>query len=347
MNSIETPEKIQPFEDKLSLALCKMTGAAVTHLTYQTSQLQGGTLGDVNLVSGMAKNAEGEKFTYRLVYKTQKKWERYGDPGSWTREYDLYHANLDALFTDTFHRPVCYHSEISDNEIQLWMEYVEGVSGLAMTSEMYKLAAKEIGRFQGRLYAAGCNRDMDIKNLSPTSYMKNFYLHYRSWNEVYDFIRSADCTIPRHLCKMLISFDEQADEIFAQIEQLPVVFCHRDFWVANIFCNKDKISLIDWDTCGWGYLGEDIASLIADETDAENMVEYFHKCIPAYYEGYSEYTDAPPITKHLVREMIIALFGYRLVESYKFSNDQHAKIEQLVALQKIYEMGEPAVAEFQ
>jgi len=47
-----------------------------------------------------------------------------------------------------------------------------------------------------------------------------------------------------------------------RIERLPVVLCHRDFWVANIFYKDQKILLLDWDTTGWGYMGEDIASWI-------------------------------------------------------------------------------------
>ena len=42
---------------------------------------------------------------------------------------------------------------------------------------------------------------------------------------------------------------------------------------------------MDWDTAGWGYLGEDMASLIADEADIEHMVEYYRRCIPAYYKA--------------------------------------------------------------
>ncbi|MFJ7915623.1 MULTISPECIES: phosphotransferase [unclassified Lysinibacillus] len=82
--------------------------------------------------------------------------------------------------------------------------------------------------------------------------MKNYYLRYRSWNVLYHYIRSDDCEIPKHLCKMLIDLDNNADEIFSRIEKLPIVLCHRDFWVANVFYSDSKIVLIDWDTAGWG-----------------------------------------------------------------------------------------------
>lgn len=60
---------------------------------------------------------------------------------------------------------------------------------------------------------------------------------------------------------MRIDIDEQADEIFASIEKLRLVLCHRDFWVTNLIYAEGNIALIDWDTSGWSYLGEDLASL--------------------------------------------------------------------------------------
>jgi len=52
---------------------------------------------------------------------------------------------------------------------------------------------------------------------------------------------------------------------------LPIVLCHRDFWIENIFLSQGKLRLIDWDCVGWGFAGEDIASLIADDKDVEYM----------------------------------------------------------------------------
>lgn len=219
------------------------------------------------------------------------------------------------------------------------MEYIDGVSGLALTCEMYAQAAVELGKFQGRLYAGESARLQHIENLSRVHYARDFYLHYRSRHEVYDYIRAEDCEIPKHLCQMLVDVDESADAIFNRIEKLPIVFCHRDFWVANIFCAEDRIMLIDWDTAGWGYLGEDIASLIADEADVAHMVAYYQACVPAYYKGFSEYADVSHISDHCIREFILLLFGYRLVEWYKFAESPEEKKQHLDALQKIYEIG--------
>lgn len=331
-------DEIDVNPEVLTIVVGKALGKTISHAEYQTKQLQGGTIGDVQLVTGMAETSEGERLPYKVVWKTQKKFERYGDPGSWRREYDLYVSDFGKSFTDSLHWPACYHAEINGDEIQLWMEYIEGVSGLNLTPEMYECAAEELGRFQGKLYAQQPDVLQHLTNLGNVEYTKNGYLRYRSWKLLYDFIRSDDCEMPKHLREMLIGIDDNADAIFSRLEKLPSVLCHRDFWVTNIFYSDGKIIPIDWDTAGWGYMGEDIASLIADEADVDHMVEFYQKCIPAYYRGFSEYAEAPPIFDHCVHELILIMFGYRFVEYYKFAESPEDKLVHLNVLQKIYEM---------
>ncbi|WP_426445370.1 aminoglycoside phosphotransferase family protein [Paenibacillus sp. S-38] len=307
---------------------------------YQTVPLQGGTVGNVYLVSGTAETGEGEILSYRIVLKIQKKWERYGDPGSWRREYDLYSSDLGATFSEALRWPICYHAEFNAevNEYHLWLEYMDGVTGLDLTGEMYEKAALELGRFQGRLYAEQPAVLQSLTNLSQVDLMKMTYLHYRSWPIVYDYIRSDDCELPLHVRQMLIEIDEQADEIFARIEKLPLVLCHRDFWVTNLIYADGNFALIDWDTSGWGYLGEDLASLIADEPDIDHMVEHYQRCIPMYYKGFSEYADVSRIADHCIYEIILLLFGYRLVEGYLHTEADDEKTKHFQTLQKIYEI---------
>lgn len=319
-------------------ALTEKLGEQVIDVTFETIPLHGGTLGAVNLLSGMAKISDGTERPFKIVHKTQKRWERNFDANSWCREYDLYKSDIDTLFNQSLRWPKCYFAELAQDESQIWMEHIEGVSGQDLTVEMFEHAAKELGRFQGKVFSEKSEVLKNIANLSVTDYAKKNYLHYRSWKEVYDYIRSDSCEIPKHLCKMLIDIDESSDELWRQIESLPMVLCHKDFWVTNIFYTSEGIRLIDWDTTGWGYLGEDIASLIADEADIAYMVEYYKKCVPAYYEGFSEYVDIAKISKNFIWEMIIMIFGYRLVEWYKFSESAEEKQVQLETLQKIYEL---------
>jgi len=335
-------EEMQIKDETLTRALSKMLGVKITGADHQTGQLHGGTLGDVRLITGVAQTADYKELPYSVVLKTQKKWDRYGDPHSWRREYDLYVSELGATFSDSFRWPECYLAGINEegNEIQMWLEYIDGVSGKALTIEMLEQAALELGRWQGRLYAERPIFLRKLTNLGRTEDLKNYYLHYRSWNVVYDYIRSEDCEISKHLREMLIEVDDNADEIWRRIEKLPVVLCHRDFWIANILYSDGRIILIDWDTTGWGYLGEDIKSLVADEADVDHMVECYRKCVPAYYRGFSEYADVSHITDHCVREMILVNLGYRLVEWYINAASPDEKTLQINVLQKIHEMGD-------
>lgn len=325
-------------QEALREVLEKVFNQEITAVSCETKELKGGTVGEITFLSGMATTEKGEKLPYKVVCKKQKKWERYGDPDSWRREYDLYKGNLDTVFSDSFRWPKCYAAEISDEGTQIWMEYIDGVSGSDLTGEMYEQSALELGRFQSRLYADKPEALSRISNLSSKDFCKNFYYHYRSWNEVYDYIRAQDCEIPKHLCEMLIDLDERAEAIWNEIEQLPVVLCHRDFWVANIFYSDQKIRLIDWDTAGFGYAGEDIASLLADEADVAHMAENYKRCVKAYYRGFAEYSDVSQIKYSYIKEFILFLFGYRLVEGIKFAETQEEKRLQLYTLQKIYEI---------
>ncbi|TSB45908.1 phosphotransferase [Alkalicoccobacillus porphyridii] len=324
----------------LSLVLSRMLNKTIVRADSQLKKLQGGTLGNVQLVTGRAETSEGENLPYKIVWKTQKKFERYGDPGSWRREYDLHTSNFSKIFSESLRLPECYHAEINDDEIQLWLEYIDGVSGVDLTLEMYKRVSEGLGRFQGKLYAEQPDTLRNLTNLSEVDFVRKNYQRYRSWDVLFDYIRSEDCDISAHLCNMLIDFDNNADEIFSKIEQLPVVFCHRDFWIENILYTGNAFVLIDWDTTGWGYLGEDLASLIADEMDLSHMIEAYQKCVPLYYKGLSEYVDLSHINDRFMFEIIVAMFGYRLLESYKFANSPEDKSLYLNTLQKIYELGE-------
>ncbi|WP_124067734.1 aminoglycoside phosphotransferase family protein [Clostridium sp. E02] len=335
---MESGERI--LSETLIVVLGKALNQEIIDASFETEQLKGGTVGEVTLVSGVAITIDGKRLPYKVVYKKQKKWERYFDPDSWRREYDLYAANLDPIFSESFSWPKCYYAELLEDETHIWMEYIEGISGLKLNSAMYEQVAEELGRFQGGIYTRMPKELDSLTNLSRKENSKNYYMHYRSWNEVYDYIRAEDCEIPKHLCKMLIDVDENADQIWACIEQLPVVFCHRDFWVENIFYTDQKVLLIDWDTAGWGYLGEDIASLIADEGDVAHMIENYEKSVSAYYRGFSNYVDVSHIKRPYIKEMILFTFGYRLVEGIKFAKTLEEKTLQIAILDKIYEMEE-------
>ena len=362
-NCIEKTEQIYINPATLTQVLSKKLGTDVINANYQTKQLHGGTLGDVRLVTGTAETADHRSIPYEVVWKTQKKWERPGDPDSWRREYDFYRSDFSAAFTDSLRSPKCYATKLhGDDEIEIWMEHIDGVSGSNLTIEALEQAAEEWGRFQGRLR---CRLDLDL-DLGPhqhpgklefgdvswlgnTGFMEREFRQWTSDTEEYRYLYSSTCSLPEHLRRMLITTQQESQTIFSNIKRLPVVLSHRDFWIENIFYSQDgKIHLIDWDCVGWGFAGEDIASLIADDTDVAYLDEYYRRLVPAYRRGLSgglsgggglsECMDVAPNESFLIPEMIIIKFGYRFLQKFMFSQSPSAKNRQITALQKIHEI---------
>jgi hypothetical protein len=356
--------------DILKISLGKMLDKSISNVTYQNKQLQGGTLGDVQLVTGLAETFDNEKTPYKIVWKKQKKWERPGDPDSWRREFDLYQSNLQVAFSPSLRRPECYHLELSNDTSELWMEYIEGVSGGDLSIEMLEQAALELGRFQGRI-----NRQhQDFKSiacLGDTGFLEREFNQWHTQSYTYDYLiskqsrlpeflkemlkngkiqlvdgksfeysylRSKGCDIPEKLKQMIANIDDRKDDIFRRLENLPIVLCHRDFWNENIFFTDGAVVLIDWDTAGWGFMGEDIASLIVDGMDVDRFEENYNRLVPAYLKGLKEYMDIPTIDKMCIFEMILIKFGYRMMQERMFSEAFDKNNWGMNALQKVYEI---------
>jgi len=296
---------------------------------YKATQLHRGTVGDVKLITGIA----GDK----LVLKTQHKWERYSDTDSWRREYDLYTSDFGKLFDDNLRWPECYRAEMNDDETQIWMEYIDGVSGRELTVEMLELAAFELGRFQAKLYKQNLQNSFYFTQIE---WAKSYYTEYRAKTKEYEYIRSEDCELPEHLREMLIDICNETEAIYDNINHMPVVLCHRDFWLENIIYSHGKIILIDWDCTGWGYMFEDIVQLATDEVGFEYIDAYYQKFIPAYLKGFSEYADISGINNIYEYAWKVLLIKFWSVPVYHYMNSKSSEEKKLAIdiLQKIYEM---------
>ena len=323
--------------DALLLAAGNMLDTPIVHTEYQAVPLQGGTLGDVHMISGEAETEDHRTLSYRIVLKTQKQWERPGDPLSWRREYDLMQSNFIALARPSFRWPTCYHATIKDHQTQLWMEYINAPSGVQLTLANLERAAQELGRFQGRCHQ--CSPSLrQITCLSDAGYMRRDFAQWTPDTVEYRYLRSSHCALPKHLQHMLIAVQTNADAVFQSIYRLPQVLCHWDYWTENIFIQNDGIVAIDWDCAGFGAIGEDIASLIADETDPAQIGVYAQRLIPAYYSGLRETMVLPPMNTLPIRDMILLKFGYRFLQQILFANDTKAKEQAILALEQIYSM---------
>jgi hypothetical protein len=311
-----------------------MLGTPVRRAEYEALALHGGTLGDVHLLTGTAFTADGRSLPFRMVRKTQKRWHRPGDPASWRREYDLAQTDLRRLFTPAFRGPDVYYAECTDDANCLWMEYVEGSSGANLTPEALELAALSLGRFQGR-----SARQMEtlraIPCLGDAAYAERDFGQWQPETLEYKRLRGADCPLPGRLQRLLIDTQSQAAEVFTAMHALPQVLCHRDYWTENILINGGNVIVIDWDCAGLGAIGEDIASLIADETEPGSIGRLAEKLVPAYYRGLQETISLPPMREIPVREMILIKFGYRFFQQALFAREQAAKDSAILALEQI------------
>ena len=356
-------------------AASRLLGQAVSSVTYQAAPLHGGTLGDVRLVTGLARLASGGEAPVKLVWKRQKKWLRDGDPDSWRREYDLYVSPLEGAFTEALRWPACYGAALEEEETSLWMEYIDGVSGEALTPEMLEEAAYTLGQWQGRLYrdpaplgAVTCLLDEGylgrfhaVWQLQAYPYemlcssasripdhVRQLLRRHPEWDNgkslEYNYLRSADYTAPDHLKQMLIGLDDGAEAVLRRLRKLPVILCHRDFWIENIFWTPRGIRLIDWDCAGMGYLGEDIASLVIDDTPLDRQLDYYRRLAPAYYRGLGEQMTLPPLEELPIREIMLLQFGYRILQGDLFSDDADDKAESAARLQNIFDMKDVSFA---
>jgi thiamine kinase-like enzyme len=178
-----------------------------------------------------------------------------------------------------------------------------------------------------------------INNLSNVEFMKAEFLRYIGWQELLNKMSAEDSVLPKHLCEMLFNIKDNREAVFERFGKLPVVLCHRDYWVTNIFHTDETVFAIDWDTAGWGYLGEDISSLVADDADVTRMVEHFRICVPEYYRGFNEHARAD-VRNNRVYELILLMFAYRIAENHMGAKCLNEKRTHADTLQRIYEIGE-------
>jgi hypothetical protein len=353
----------------LFTALSRQFSKQIVKAEQQEKSLQGGTLGDVHLISGVAETTDGEKLPFAVVHKKQKKWERFGDPLSWRREIDLYEAGFDAYFRGDLRGPACYHAKMNadETEMALWMEYIGGVSGTELTTAMLEKAAYLWGRFQGE-HACSTDALRSLPCLNDEGFMERQFEAWHTQSFSYDYLITEECHMPEHLKQklksgevklipgksfeyaclradcfdvpphirdMLAELDERRREIFAEMKTYPTVLCHGDFWSENIFYADGKITLIDWDTAHGGFPGEDVASLLVDDMPVEEFEENIHRLIPAYQSGLVEAGFASPPPAKLILTMILLTFGYRILQKHIFEGDPWG----LAALEKLYEIG--------
>jgi len=265
---------------------------------YTAVKTKGGSVGYVEIIEGAIENEP-----IKCVRKTQKKWQRPGDPPSWRREYDLYSSDFAKMFDDKLRWPTCFHSEIDDEKTVIWMEYVDGVNADDMTPDMFERVAYEWGRLHGRMQDKPTPQ---IENLSGLNGMKEFYYQNRT------NIKLPESLAP-HLRHLIEEIDKRSEDLWFEIEKLPIVICHRDLFPPNIILQDECIVLIDWDSTGMGYYGEDIVGLVCESADPSLMPLLFSRTVLAYNRGFAETSGVMEINTSFIFERMVMHFGRRLL----------------------------------
>jgi len=323
--------------------LNKMFVEKITRADYETKKLYGWVCDSIQLITGFAETINGEKLPFKVVLKTQKKVSPPHD-NDWTREYYFYSSDFYKIFDEKIGMPKCYHSEFSEEKYILWLEYIDGITKDGFTTDDLEYVSEKLGAFHGKIYTQS-ELTKNLHFLSLSNYVEKKIWSWHKSPE-YDYLRSESFDVPEHLKHMLIEIDDNKERILEKIKNLPIVLYHADFHPGNVFLRDGKVILFDWGhNAGFGYLGEDIANLISDNNNFDLWVEYYRRFIPAYLRGFSEYVDISKISgienfyTH-IKEMIILSYGYDMVKSYMSAKNQDEKDTEVLALQKIYEMGD-------
>lgn len=355
--------------DKATLrtVLSKMFGQPIESMTYNTKQLQGGTLANVILVFGVVVLKEQIIEPFEVVLKIQTQYQRPFDPQSWRREYDFFTQDIHPLFKSSFKPPICYLAQLVDDEIRLWLAYHKGTSGNQLSLSDLEVAAYQLGLFQGQIRNSK-TLSVLLPNLTQLEFLKyEWYqwtrryqdyailsgpnstlpksvidmLNRNAWNDQYSmfyhYIRSNECDLPNHLKQMMIDLDTHFDELWKEMSYQPLILTHRDFWIENIIKTKDGLIILDWDCVGLGFLGEDLASIIGDDTTNTQMAEGLKYWISAYNLGLSDAHFPFYVTDRMVVQLIVMKYGYRWIQSYMFSEDASECIKIQSRFQLLYD----------
>lgn len=333
--------------DKNSLirALSNKFNAVVCDVEYASEVLQGGTVGDVTKLFGQAKiQDEMTAQPFELVVKTQKKWDRSGDPGCWRREYEIYHHGLVDKLPQELKLPQCYLLEESTDVTRIWMAYVNGLTGnKALNVAELAEAAYQLGVFQAKYHLQG---EMNLP------YIRSFPAVHSSfdlwWGYTENLLSMPIKGFPEELRTVLNHYAAHSKEILDTFDVLPRTLCqgdvHHDNLIFNHSLGETSIYLIDWDSAGYGYMGEDAVDLLMEafiysDREPSLLREYRHKIIDSYCRGVRMQGARRTVTgedekiralnfhmsETLIREIFVLSWGFRIVNRYVYHEDAAEK----------------------
>jgi hypothetical protein len=185
---------------------------------------------------------------------------RQNEPGSCPREVAVYRSGVHAEMPPPCSAPKFYgYTENGDGTGILWLEDLGEQPDrlrMPMSSEEYRLAGEALGGLGGRWASA------------PPGYAwlatGALVEHGRRWLVPEDLSTRArpGTALQRRLARTAPHTGVLLDAFAA----LPRTLCHQDPTPRNIAIPRrpgpTRVVLLDWETCGLGPLGQDVASLV-------------------------------------------------------------------------------------
>jgi hypothetical protein len=214
----------------------------------------------------------------------------------WKREVLLFQSGLLERLPGPLRWPRSYGVFETGGSWQIWMEHVKDESPARWTMDHYRLAARELGRWNGRCFQ---------QRIRPAEPWMGREL-YRGWVESGAQIPGwRDGSSPSVRKVFLMEdyaracrvFDER-EIFFAALNKLPQVFSHFDYNRRNLMIRKntqgqDEVVAVDWADSGIGPLGGDLYGLIAgsailNEVQPEDLPALEGAVYPEYLAGLGD-----------------------------------------------------------
>lgn len=155
-------------------------------------------------------------------------------------------------------------------------------------------------------------------SLKRVEYHPHHMLH-NGYQELTRFMQAhnPDLSYMASLCNRLII--EFSDEYLAGLSRGVV---HMDIWFDNFnIDNEGKITLFDFDFCGHGWQGMDVAYYQMQTFNTEKDPKVYHEKLQAFFNGYQSISSFTEEEKHMLPSWGLVLYFFYLgVQCSRYEN---------------------------
>jgi hypothetical protein len=219
----------------------------------------------------------------------------------WKREALAYQSSLLGNPAQGLAAPHCYAVvEQPDDSFWLWLEDVQGEPGASWPLSRYGLAARHLGRFNGRYLASAPSpvepwlsqrflRRWVEGGLQTALADANVAMLNRLETWQHPLVRRA---YPSPSSEQILALVRGVPQRVAAVEALPQTLCHQDFYSRNLIARRtttgdEQTVAVDWAFIGVAGVGEDAGQLVgATAIFGDVAPERFRSLDQYVFEGY-------------------------------------------------------------